>query len=72
MKFKYMFETSPENLKEIINSYFIPRPLRSTNKKLLAKPRIPSKAYGKRTFAFIAPSLWKLEDLTWLVCLRKS
>ena len=63
-------------LREIINNYLTPRFLRSSNKKLLAEPRIRSKAYNKRTFDLLPHPyefrlVRKLDDLTQLVCLKK-
>ena len=67
----------PKYFRESISNCFTSRPLKYSNKNLVAKPKIRSKVYGEWTFIFAPPSVWNslskevIKELTRLTSLRK-
>ena len=58
MTYRCLNNMAPSYLKELIKPYVPSRSLRSGNKNLLVVPRSRSIRYGRRAFAFAAPTEW--------------
>ncbi|XP_033641004.1 uncharacterized protein LOC117301244 [Asterias rubens] len=58
LTFNAVHGLSPHYISELITPYTPTRSLRSSSQLLLQVPPYKTKTYGKRTFAFSAPTLW--------------
>ena len=58
LTFNAVHGLSPHYISELITPYTPTRSLRSSSQLLLQVPPYRTKTYGKRTFAFSAPTLW--------------
>ena len=56
--YRALHDSSPLYIKDMLKPYTPARPLRSGDQLLLQKPTITTTTFGRRTFAYMAPSLW--------------
>ena len=58
LTYKALHGKAPAYISQLLSLYTPTRPLRSENKNLLRVPRCRLEGFGRRCFAFAAPSLW--------------
>ena len=58
LTYKALHGKAPAYISQLLSPYTPTRPLRSENKNLLRVPRCPLEGFGRRSFAYVAPSLW--------------
>ena len=56
--YRYFDGTLPPYLSKELSVYQAPRTLRSSNERLLRRPRVNLKSAGERSFKFSAPTVW--------------
>lgn len=62
--FRCLNSIAPSYLKDLITPYTPARSLRSSDALKLVVPRVRLESYGKRSFAFAAPSVWNALPLS--------
>ena len=58
LTYKALHGKAPAYISQLLSLYTPTRPLRSENKNLLRVPRCRLEGFGRRCFAYAAPSLW--------------
>ena len=58
LTYKALHGKAPAYISQLLSLYTPTRPLRSENKNLLRVPRCLLEGFGRRCFAYAAPSLW--------------
>ena len=58
LTYKAVHGKAPAYISQLLSLYTPTRPLRSENKNLLRVPRCRLEGFGRRCFAYAAPSLW--------------
>ena len=58
LTYKALLGKAPPYISQLFYLYTPTRPLRSENKNLLRVPRCRLEGYGRRCFAYAAPSIW--------------
>ena len=58
LTYKALHGKTPAYISQLLSLYTPTRPLRSENKNLLRVPRCRLEGFGRRCFAYAAPSLW--------------